>query len=69
MNLIVECGAVPALVMHLQSPPYSEDEDCVSRPLEHEVEKGSALALGLLSVKVNFIILFLILGIYIEYLQ
>ncbi|XP_057549477.1 ARM REPEAT PROTEIN INTERACTING WITH ABF2-like [Amaranthus tricolor] len=49
VNLIVECGAVPALVMHLQSPPYSEDS--VSRPLEHEVEKGSALALGLLAVK------------------
>lgn len=67
MNLIVECGAVPALVMHLQSPPYSEDS--VSRPLEHEVEKGSALALGLLAVKVNFNFLFLILGIYIKYLQ
>ncbi|KMT06143.1 hypothetical protein BVRB_7g163130 [Beta vulgaris subsp. vulgaris] len=49
VNLIVECGAVPALVMQLQSPP-SEDGG-VLKPLEHEVEKGSAFALGLLAVK------------------
>ncbi|XP_021730785.1 ARM REPEAT PROTEIN INTERACTING WITH ABF2-like [Chenopodium quinoa] len=46
-SLIVDCGAVPALVMHLQSPP----NDGVSKPLEHEVEKGSAFALGLIAAK------------------
>ena len=48
MNLIVHCGVVPALVMHLQRPPG----DSVSKPFEHEVEKGSAFTLGLLAVKV-----------------
>ncbi|KAJ6838792.1 ARM REPEAT PROTEIN INTERACTING WITH ABF2 [Iris pallida] len=47
VNEIVEGGAVPALVMHLQEPPAETDE----RPFEHEVEKGSAFALGLLAVK------------------
>ncbi|WCJ21534.1 ARM repeat protein interacting with ABF2 [Euphorbia peplus] len=47
VNLIVECGAVPALVTHLEAPP------CEIRPIpyEHEVEKESAFALGLLAVK------------------
>lgn len=49
VNMIVDCGAVPLLVMHLQSPP----ENGVSKALEHEVEKGSAFALGLLAVKVT----------------
>lgn len=48
VNLIVDCGAVPALVKHLQAPP---DDGGSSRPHEHEVEKGSAFALGLLAVK------------------
>ncbi|XP_027367888.1 ARM REPEAT PROTEIN INTERACTING WITH ABF2-like [Abrus precatorius] len=50
VNVIVEGGAVPALVKHLQAPPLS---DRVQKPLpfEHEVEKGSAFALGLLAVK------------------
>ncbi|KAJ8431291.1 hypothetical protein Cgig2_026267 [Carnegiea gigantea] len=47
VNLIVDCGVVPALVMHLQPPPG----DSVSKPFEHEVEKGSAFTLGLLAVK------------------
>ncbi|MQL73796.1 hypothetical protein Taro_006159, partial [Colocasia esculenta] len=53
VNVIVEGGAVPALVRHLQAPPMSSmevDGDC-RRPFEHEVEKGSAFALGLLAVK------------------
>ncbi|KNA05314.1 hypothetical protein SOVF_191540, partial [Spinacia oleracea] len=50
VNLIVDGGAVPALVMHLQSPP----DDGVLKPLEHEVEKGSAFALGLLAVKPEY---------------
>ncbi|GMH27751.1 hypothetical protein Nepgr_029594 [Nepenthes gracilis] len=45
--LIVDCGAVPALVRHLRAPP---EGGCL-KPLEHEVEKGSAFALGLLAVK------------------
>ncbi|XP_068489940.1 ARM REPEAT PROTEIN INTERACTING WITH ABF2-like isoform X1 [Phaseolus vulgaris] len=50
VNVIVEGGAIPALVKHLQAPPLV---DRVEKPLpfEHEVEKGSAFALGLLAVK------------------
>ncbi|KAL3578213.1 hypothetical protein D5086_019717 [Populus alba] len=51
VNLIVEGGAVPALVKHLQVPPSSEIDHDASKPFEHEVEKGSAFALGLLAVK------------------
>lgn len=47
VNLIVDCGVVPVLVTHLQAPPG----DSVSKPFEHEVEKGSAFTLGLLAVK------------------
>ncbi|KAK8709587.1 hypothetical protein V6N13_060602 [Hibiscus sabdariffa] len=50
VNVIVEGGAVPALVKHLQAPPC-EDGDLSPKPFEHEVEKGSAFALGLLAVK------------------
>ncbi|GMI71933.1 ARM repeat protein interacting with ABF2 [Hibiscus trionum] len=50
VNVIVEGGAVPALVKHLQAPPC-EDDDRGPKPFEHEVEKGSAFALGLLAVK------------------
>ncbi|KAF2284158.1 hypothetical protein GH714_019625 [Hevea brasiliensis] len=41
--------AVPALVKHLQAPQSSEADR--PKPFEHEVEKGSAFALGLLAVK------------------
>ncbi|KAI4345603.1 hypothetical protein L6164_012709 [Bauhinia variegata] len=50
VNVIVEGGAIPALVKHLQAPPLSEN-DRSPKPFEHEVEKGSAFALGLLAVK------------------
>ncbi|KAL5541614.1 hypothetical protein UlMin_009324 [Ulmus minor] len=50
VNVIVEGGAVPALVKHLQAPPFSEGDRSL-KPYEHEVEKGSAFALGLLAVK------------------
>ncbi|XP_038701545.1 ARM REPEAT PROTEIN INTERACTING WITH ABF2-like isoform X1 [Tripterygium wilfordii] len=50
VNGIVEGGAVPALVKHLQSPPPGKDDRGL-KPFEHEVEKGSAFALGLLAVK------------------
>lgn len=53
--MIVDCGAVPALVRHLQAPLVAEMEGGGARvALEHEVEKGSAFTLGLLAVKVNF---------------
>ncbi|KAL9364398.1 hypothetical protein Peur_042271 [Populus x canadensis] len=51
VNVIVEGGAVPALVKHLEAPPSSEIDHNNSKPFEHEVEKESAFALGLLAVK------------------
>ncbi|XP_075640987.1 ARM REPEAT PROTEIN INTERACTING WITH ABF2-like [Castanea sativa] len=51
VDIIVECGAVPALVKHLQVPAVVREGDSDLRPYEHEVEKGSAFALGLLAVK------------------
>lgn len=51
--MIVEGGAVPALVKHLQAPPSGEGDRSL-KPYEHEVEKGSAFALGLLAVKVSY---------------
>lgn len=52
VNVIVDNGAVPVLVRHLQAPPQLPLRDFLM-PFEHEVEKGSAFALGLLAVKVN----------------
>jgi hypothetical protein len=52
VNLIVESGAVPALVRHLQASQSKEVAE--PRPYEHEVEKGSAFTLGLLAIKVLF---------------
>ncbi|KAK9057303.1 hypothetical protein SSX86_022138 [Deinandra increscens subsp. villosa] len=49
VNLIVESGAVPALVRHLQAPEPTDAAE--PRPYEHEVEKGSAFTLGLLAIK------------------
>ncbi|KAL3531345.1 hypothetical protein ACH5RR_010667 [Cinchona calisaya] len=52
VNVIVDCGAVSALVRHLQAPPPLRDGgDGGPRPYEHEVEKGSAFTLGLLAIK------------------
>jgi len=51
VNVIVEGGAVPSLIKHLQ-PPTQNDSIQKPLPFEHEVEKGSAFALGLLAVKV-----------------
>lgn len=51
VNLIVESGAVPTLVRHLQAP-QSKEVVAESWPYEHEVEKGSAFTLGLLAIKV-----------------
>ncbi|OVA05484.1 BTB/POZ-like [Macleaya cordata] len=51
VNIIVDGGAVSALVRHLQAPPLSREDSNDEKPLEHEIEKGSAFALGLLAVK------------------
>ncbi|KAK2648303.1 hypothetical protein Ddye_015792 [Dipteronia dyeriana] len=48
VSLIVDNGAVPALLRHLRTPPPLSDTHV---PYEHEVEKGSAFALGLLAIK------------------
>ncbi|KAK3021588.1 hypothetical protein RJ639_046295 [Escallonia herrerae] len=53
VNVIVEGDAVPALVKHLQAPQQLIEGEEGSKPYEHEVEKGSAFALGLLAVKVS----------------
>ncbi|XP_077218307.1 ARM repeat protein interacting with ABF2 isoform X2 [Tasmannia lanceolata] len=50
VNVIVDAGAVPALVRHLLAPPLLREIDS-QKLFEHEVEKGSAFALGLLAVK------------------
>ncbi|KAK8928215.1 ARM REPEAT PROTEIN INTERACTING WITH ABF2 [Platanthera zijinensis] len=53
VNVIVENGAVPALVRHLQEPTalLLDCDGGGERHYEHDVEKGSAFALGLLAVK------------------
>ncbi|XP_026449979.1 ARM REPEAT PROTEIN INTERACTING WITH ABF2-like [Papaver somniferum] len=54
VNVIINCNAIPALVKHLQAPPSpfpSGDDGNYEKPFEHEVEKGCAFALGLLTSK------------------
>ncbi|KAK4376279.1 hypothetical protein RND71_006956 [Anisodus tanguticus] len=51
VNVVVDCGAVPALVRHLQVPSLGSEGDGGHMPYEHEVEKGSAFTLGLLAIK------------------
>ncbi|KAF8401677.1 hypothetical protein HHK36_012623 [Tetracentron sinense] len=51
VNVIVDGGSVTALVRHLQAPPPLREGEEGPKPFEHEVEKGSAFALGLLAVK------------------
>ncbi|KAH9611487.1 hypothetical protein KSS87_010184 [Heliosperma pusillum] len=51
VSKIVDSGAVPALVLQLQSPP---EDGVVSKTLEYEVEKGCAFALGLLAFKPEY---------------
>lgn len=53
VNVVVDCGAVPALVKHLQVPSLGSEGDGGQMPYEHEVEKGSAFTLGLLAIKVS----------------
>ncbi|KAL5561677.1 hypothetical protein UlMin_031424 [Ulmus minor] len=54
VDVIVETGAIPVLVKYLQAPPPARDGDSCTPPYEHEVEKGSAFALGLLAVKPEY---------------
>ncbi|XP_076922483.1 uncharacterized protein LOC143584283 [Bidens hawaiensis] len=49
VDLIVESGAIPALVRHLQAPMWKEVAE--PRPYEHKVEKISASTLALLAIK------------------
>ncbi|KAL9232841.1 hypothetical protein vseg_007905 [Gypsophila vaccaria] len=49
VSIIVEGGAVAVLVKHLQPPPLTEGDRVKHH--EHEVEKASVFALGLLAVK------------------
>ncbi|AQK85757.1 ARM REPEAT PROTEIN INTERACTING WITH ABF2 isoform X4 [Zea mays] len=53
VNMIVEGGAVAALVCHLEEPAVAAQtqEEQQLRPFELEVEKGAAFTLGLLAVK------------------
>ncbi|XP_059300908.1 ARM REPEAT PROTEIN INTERACTING WITH ABF2-like isoform X1 [Lycium ferocissimum] len=51
VNVVVDCGAVPALAKHLQVPSLGSEGDGEQMPYEHEVEKGSAFTLGLLAIK------------------
>lgn len=59
VDVIVDCGAVPALVRHLKAPVPAKNCDSGLRQCKHEVEKGSAFALGLLAVKVILMLRFL----------
>lgn len=62
MNVVVDCGAVPALVKHLQAPSLGSEGDGGEMPYEHEVEKGSAFTLGLLAIKVSIKFIFVLLA-------
>ncbi|TQD85947.1 hypothetical protein C1H46_028493 [Malus baccata] len=52
VDIVVDCGAVPALVKHLQAPPPATDGRKSPIPYEHEVEKYCAYALGFIAIKV-----------------
>ncbi|RAL43503.1 hypothetical protein DM860_012644 [Cuscuta australis] len=51
VDVIVECGAVPALVRNLRPPVPARERDAASIQCVHEVEKGSAFTLGLLATR------------------
>lgn len=59
MSVIVDAGAIPALVKHLKEPEFVPDSEVHGgiRHFEYEVEKGSAVALGFLAIKVMIFIL------------
>ncbi|XP_062085796.1 ARM REPEAT PROTEIN INTERACTING WITH ABF2-like [Humulus lupulus] len=56
VNVIVDCGAVPVLVKHLQTSLLSPGRgvEGAPRPYEHEVERNGAFAIGLLAVKPEY---------------
>ncbi|XP_027351055.1 ARM REPEAT PROTEIN INTERACTING WITH ABF2-like [Abrus precatorius] len=55
VDTIVNGGAVPALVKHLDAPcSVKDDSDGVVEPYQHEVEKECALVLGLIAVKPEY---------------
>ncbi|KAE8703724.1 ARM REPEAT PROTEIN INTERACTING WITH ABF2 [Hibiscus syriacus] len=49
VDVMVECGVVPALLKHIQTPTLLAKSDL--KPFDYEVEKSSAFALGLLAFK------------------
>ncbi|CAM8986102.1 unnamed protein product [Rhodiola kirilowii] len=53
VGLIVDGGAVSALVKHLEWP-FENDSNRGLRPMEHEVEKECAFVIGLLAVKPEY---------------
>ncbi|KAM1001479.1 hypothetical protein ACFX15_007654 [Malus domestica] len=54
VDIVVDCGAVPALVKHLQAPPPATDGRKSPIPYEHEVEKYCAYALGFIAIKPEY---------------
>ncbi|KAK7336752.1 hypothetical protein VNO77_17298 [Canavalia gladiata] len=51
VDSLTKCGAVPALVRHLEGPCFLEDDaNNVIQSYEYEVEKGCAFVLGLLAI-------------------
>ncbi|XP_030486794.2 ARM REPEAT PROTEIN INTERACTING WITH ABF2 [Cannabis sativa] len=56
VNVIVDCGAVPVLVKHLQTLMMSPARggEAAPRLYENEVERNSAFAIGLLAVKPEY---------------
>ncbi|CAN1787682.1 2,3-dimethylmalate lyase [Linum perenne] len=54
VDMIVDCGALPALVKNLQTPPYVNDDDELDLILL-EVEKACTCALALIGIHVGVI--------------
>ncbi|XP_028800403.1 ARM REPEAT PROTEIN INTERACTING WITH ABF2-like [Neltuma alba] len=51
LSSMVDCGAVPALLKHLEAPEPVREGDGVPKPYEHEVERGCLLVLESLAFK------------------
>lgn len=49
MGMILDSGAVPVLVKHLQAPPLTVEGASGPRLHQHEVEAGSAFILSFLT--------------------
>ncbi|CAN1766062.1 ARM REPEAT PROTEIN INTERACTING WITH ABF2, partial [Linum perenne] len=50
VDMIVDCGAIPALVKNLQTPPYANCDDELDL-IQLEVEKACAFALALIGIQ------------------